>query len=106
MPSEPEAQKTWIKNALEYCGDIGREAKEAVLSALSSGWDIANGSKLSEYLESKKEEAPEGMVTLADKLSPTVDYLDDLEFDIEKYGKQMLPILTTLSVFNPKLISL
>lgn len=105
MPNEPEAQKTWIRKALEYCGDIGREAKDAVTGALSSGWDIANGSKLSEYLESKKEEAPEGMVTLAEKLSPTAGYIDDLEFDIEKYGKQALPILILLSVFNKRLIS-
>lgn len=104
MPSEPEAQKTWIKNALNYCGDIGKEAKDAVTGALSSGWDIANGSKLSEYLESKKESVPEGMVTLADKLTPTAEYLDELEFDIEKYGKQALPILATLAVFRPELI--
>jgi hypothetical protein len=105
MPSEPEAQKTWIKNALEYCGNIGKETKEAVMGALSSGWDIANGSKLNEYLESKKESVPEGMVTLADKLTPTADYVDELEFDIEKYGKQALPILIWLSVFDRKLIS-
>lgn len=105
MPSEPEAQKTWIKKALDYCGNIGKETKEAVMGALSSGWDIANGSKLSEYLESKKEQAPEGMMTLADKLAPTADYIDDLEFDIEKYGKQALPVLIGLSVINPKLIS-
>ncbi|MBP6921159.1 hypothetical protein KBB89_01255 [Candidatus Gracilibacteria bacterium] len=106
MPSEPEAQKTWIKQVLEYCGDIGRETKEAVTGALSSGWDIANGSKLSEYLESKKEVVPEGMVTLADKLTPTAEYLDELEFDIEKYGKQALPILATLAVVRPELIRL
>jgi hypothetical protein len=104
MPSEPEAQKTWIKKALDYCGDIGKETKDAVTEALSSGWDIANGSKLSEYLESKKESVPEGMVTLADKLTPTAEYLDELEFDIEKYGKQALPILATLAVFRPELI--
>lgn len=68
MPHDPEGQKTWIKKALEYCGDIGKEAKDAVIGALSSGWDIANGSKLSEYLESKKEEVPEGMVRLRDKM--------------------------------------
>lgn len=106
MPSEPEAQKTWIKNALEYCGDIGKETKEAVMGALSSGWNIASGAKLDNYLESKKEEGPEGMVTLADKLAPTADYVDDLEFEIEKYGKQALPILATLAVFRPELIKL
>jgi len=106
MPSEPEAQKTWIKNALEYCGDIGKEAKEAVMGTLSSGWDIASGAKLNAYLESKKEEAPEGMVTLKDKLAPTADYIDDLEFDIKKITYQMLPALLAIGVFRPELVRL
>ena len=46
------------------------------------------------------------MVTLADKLTPTAEYLDELEFDIEKYGKQALPILATLAVVRPELIRL
>lgn len=99
MPQDEKGKKSWLEKTMKMAG-IG------VKDGARDIWEIINGKKLDEYLESKKEETPEWMMTLADKLEPTIEYIDDLQFDVEKYGKQTLPIIGTLAIFRPELMRL
>lgn len=105
FPDENNERKTWIMRALDIYGWLG-EVKKVILGAISSGWDLANGTVLNSILEKNQEEPPEWMMRLSDKLMPINKYLDNLDFELRKSAAQWLPLIATLSLLNPKVAQL
>jgi hypothetical protein len=101
IPEGWEAQKNYFEDAITLCDNIGDDMRGMLRNILVGAWSALNGSTLDTYLDAHEKEVPEGMVTLEEKMEPVIEYIDDLEFEIEKQWDKIKDLVITGAIIIP-----